>query len=75
MDFVRNESVVITTDGRRHTQELPATAPWTDGYVAQSVFDWERWWVFSTTTRGDSLISEAYSPVNTDKGRDRKSVV
>lgn len=69
MDFVRNESVVITTDGRRHTQELPATAPWTDGYVAQSVFDWERWWVFSTTTRGDSLISEAYSPVNTDKGR------
>jgi hypothetical protein len=68
VDFIRNEYIVVTTDGQRHAGALPATA-WPDDLVAQSVFDWERWWVISTTRRGDTLISEAYSPVSTDKGR------
>ncbi|MFG1745779.1 hypothetical protein ACGFJ4_16560 [Micromonospora chalcea] len=68
VDFIRNEYIVVTTDGQRHAGALPTTA-WPDDLVAQSVFDWERWWVISTTRRGDTLISEAYSPVSTDKGR------
>jgi hypothetical protein len=68
VDFVRNECVVVTTDGQRFAGALPTTA-WPDNQVAQSVFDWEHWWVISTTRRGDTLISEAYSPVSTDKGR------
>ena len=68
IDFVRKESLVITTDGQRLTEALQPDA-WPNNQIAQSVFDWDRWWVISTTIRGDVLISEAYSPVSTDKGR------
>ncbi|MEV0326954.1 hypothetical protein AB0H63_10970 [Micromonospora echinospora] len=68
VDFIRNEYIVVTTDGQHHVEPLPTTA-WPNNQVAQSVFDWENWWVISTTRRGDTLISEAYSPVSTDKGR------
>lgn len=59
---------MVTTDGQRHVGALP-TSGRPHNQVAQSVFDWEHWWVISTTRRGDTLISEAYSPVSTDKGR------
>jgi hypothetical protein len=63
IDFVRNELVIVTADGQRYTEVL-STPSWPNNQVAQSVFDWERWWVFSTTVRGDALVSEAYSPTN-----------
>jgi hypothetical protein len=68
IDFERNEFEVVMTDGQRHTEALPPTTL-RDNQVARSVFDWESWWVWSTTVRGDMFPSEAYSPVNTDKGR------
>src|SRR5690242_6947716 len=68
IDFVRNEYTVVTSDGQRLVGALPTPAR-PDNQIAQSIFDWERWWVLSTTYRGDLLISEAYSPVSTDKGR------
>ncbi|WP_328467271.1 hypothetical protein OHA21_48550 [Actinoplanes sp. NBC_00393] len=68
IDFVRNELLVVTADGQRHTEAL-STPSWPNNQVAQSVFDWERWWIFSTTTRGDMLISEAYSPITTGPRR------
>ncbi|WP_143034906.1 hypothetical protein [Glycomyces sambucus] len=68
IDFVRNEFEVVTVDGQRHTEALPPPTL-RDNQVARSVFDWERWWVWNTTVRGDLFASEAYSPMNTDKGR------
>jgi hypothetical protein len=62
IDFVRNESLVITQDGTRLTEALP-TDGWSNNQIAQSVVDWDHWWVISTTIRGDVLSSEAYSPV------------
>lgn len=68
VDFARNEIVVVTADGKRHFDTF-STEPWLDSPIERSVFDWERWWVISTTRRGDTLISEAYSPTNSHKGR------
>lgn len=68
VDFVRGELTIIMANGQRISESVPAHSGRIP-HVARAVFDWERWWVFSTTTRGDSLVSEAYSPIHTDKGR------
>jgi hypothetical protein len=68
IDFVRNEFEVVMTDGQRHAEALPPTTL-RDNQVARSIFDWESWWVWSTTVRGDIFPSEAYSRISTDKGR------
>lgn len=68
VDFVRSEYTVIMANGQHITGSVPAVSGRLP-QVALSVFDWERWWVFSTTIRCDYLVSEAYSPIHTDKGR------
>lgn len=68
IDYERHECTVITADGQKHSRKL-SSPPLPDNELASSVFDWENWWVISTTRRGDTIISEAYSPVSTDKGR------
>jgi hypothetical protein len=67
VDFTRNEYEVVTADGQRLTGSVPH--PWPHSEVTRSVFDWEHWRVISTTSRGDTIVSQAYNPHHTHPGR------
>lgn len=53
---------VIFQDGRVLEDDLDPPHAANDHYISSSVFDWENWWIFSTTTRGHTIITEGYNP-------------
>jgi hypothetical protein len=57
---------IIYRDGRRVS--IP-NRPSPSSNVAQTIFDWSKWWTFCVTARSDIIISEVFSPVASDKGR------
>ncbi len=42
--------------------------------IAASIFDWEKWWILSTTTRGDLIITEGFNPNSSPPLNGRPSV-
>lgn len=42
--------------------------------VATSTFDWEKWWIWSTTTKNDLIITEGFSPSSPPPFNGRSSV-
>jgi hypothetical protein len=45
-----------------------------DSQIASSIFDWEKWWILSTTTREDLIITEAFNPGSPPPFNGRPSV-
>ena len=42
--------------------------------IATSIFDWEKWWILSTTTKGDLIITEGFNPNSPPPFNGRPSV-
>jgi hypothetical protein len=73
-DYRRRRVSIAFQDGRTLEGEFDF-----DGFtyvpqIDESIFDWERWWVLNTTSRGHLLIAEAYSPTDSDPIRGRPTV-
>lgn len=62
VDFRSGTITVVGQDGQTHEDVLPPRFHATDFQVAVSVFDWEKWWIMSTTTRGDLIVTEGFNP-------------
>lgn len=62
VDFESGMIRIIRSDGELLEEELEARYRAPNSQVASSIFDWEKWWVSSTTTKGDMIITEGFNP-------------
>lgn len=65
---------IVFQDGRLVENKLDDTFPSSEHYVARSIFDWEHWWIWSTTTRGHTIVTEGYNPNSAPPLNGRPSV-
>lgn len=60
----QNESIrIVCQDGRVLDDKLEARHRRPESQVATSTFDWEKWWIWSTTTRKDLIVTEDSTPL------------
>lgn len=62
IDFETGTIKIVGQDGQILEEELESKFRLRDSQIATSTFDWERWWILSTTTRGDLIITEGFNP-------------
>lgn len=68
----RNEQYhVVLQNGETHIESMNLDVALRTSEIAKMVFDWEKWWNISITTRDHIIIAEAFSPytVNPLQGR------
>ncbi|WP_052667159.1 hypothetical protein [Nitriliruptor alkaliphilus] len=71
----RNRSIrIVCQDGQVHEEELEAKYRQHNSQVATSTFDWEKWWIWSTTTRNDLILTEGFNPASPPTLNGRSSV-
>lgn len=62
IDLLAMTCRIIFQDGRVVEGKLePEWVP-AKHLISSSTFDWEKWWIFSTTTRGHIIITEGFNP-------------
>lgn len=62
INYEEGTARIVLQDGRTFDSDLdPGTAA-QNSQMATSTFDWEKWWIISTTTRGDLIITEGFNP-------------
>lgn len=74
INYETNSMKVIFQDGRVLEDALDPPSTSGDHYISSSVFDWENWQIFSTTTRGHTIIAEGYNPNSAPPLNGRPSV-
>lgn len=74
MDFQKGTTKIVCQDGRIIEGELQSKFSPRDSQIANSTFDFEKWWVISRTTRGHLIITEGFSPNSPPPFNDRPSV-
>ncbi|WP_409180128.1 hypothetical protein F9C11_26815 [Amycolatopsis sp. VS8301801F10] len=74
VDFQKGTIKIVGQDGQILEEALNPEFQVPDSQVAASVFDWEKWWVLSTTTRGDLIITEGFNPNSAPPFNGRPSV-
>lgn len=74
VDFQKGTFKVVGQDGQILEEELEPKFRVRDSQVATSIFDWEKWWILSTTTRGDLIIAEGFNPNSSPPFNGRPSV-
>ena len=57
LDFQHRRIRFVCQDGRIYDEPLEAEVP-KDSYIATTTFDWEKWWIMSTTVCGHLIITE-----------------
>lgn len=62
IDFQTGTIKIVGQDGQILEEELEPRFRSRDSQVAVSIFDWDKWWILSTTTRGDLVITEGFNP-------------
>jgi len=62
VDFQSGIIRLIFQDGQILEEALEAKFRERDSQITISVFDWEKWWILSTTTRRDLIITEGFNP-------------
>jgi hypothetical protein len=62
VDFQNGTIRIVAQDGRDVEVELEAKYRPQDSHIACTIFDWERWWIWSLTTRGDAILTEGFNP-------------
>jgi hypothetical protein len=74
LDF-RNDTIrIVCQDGQILEEELEPKFRAGDSQIASTVFDWEKWWILSTTTRNDLIITEGFNPASPPPFNGRPSV-
>ena len=74
IDYQSNTMKTVFQDGRVLEGDLDASYSSVEHYLASSVFDWEHWWIFSTTTRGHTIITEGFNPNSAPPFNGRPSI-
>lgn len=62
VDFQSGTIKIVGQDGQIQEEELEPRFRARDSQIAVSIFDWDKWWILSTTTRGDLVITEGFNP-------------
>lgn len=62
VDFQNGTIKIVGQDGQILEEELGPKFRARDSQIATSIFDWEKWWILSNTTRGDLIITEGFNP-------------
>lgn len=74
VDFQNGTIKIVGQDGQVLEEELEPKFRARDSQVATSIFDWEKWWILSTTTKGDLIITEGFNPNSPPPFNGRPSV-
>jgi hypothetical protein len=74
VDFQKGTIKIVGQDGQILEEELEPKFRVRDSQVATSIFDWEKWWILSFTTRGDLIITEGFNPNSSPPLNGRPSV-
>lgn len=74
VDFQNGTMKIVGQDGQILEEELEPKFRARDSQIATSIFDWEKWWILSTTTRGDLIITEGFNPNSPPPFNGRPSV-
>ncbi|MCK2243738.1 MULTISPECIES: hypothetical protein [unclassified Crossiella] len=74
IDFQTGTIKIVSQDDQALEEELNPNFRVRPSQVAASIFDWEKWWILSTTTRGDLIITEGFNPNSSPSLNGRPSV-
>ncbi|MDI9896454.1 hypothetical protein QM797_17140 [Rhodococcus sp. IEGM 1381] len=74
VDYQTGTLRIVYQSGEVHDAELDTEYRPTNSPVATSTFDWEKWWILSTTTRNDLIITEGFNPTSPPALKGRPSV-
>jgi len=74
VDFKSGKIRIVCQDGRIFDDTLESKHQIRDSLVATSTFDWEKWWILSTTTKNDLIITEGFNPASAPSLNGRPSV-
>lgn len=74
VDYKSGTVRIVCQDGRVFDDRLEASHQRHDSLITTSTFDWEKWWVLSTTTKDDLIITEGFNPTSTPPLNGRPSV-
>lgn len=74
VDYQTGTLRIVWQSGEVHDAELETGYRPTNSPVATSTFDWEKWWILSTTTRNDLIITEGFNPTSPPALKGRPSV-
>ncbi len=74
VDYQTGTLRIVYQSGEVHDAELDTEHRPTNSPVATSTFDWEKWWILSTTTRNDLIITEGFNPTSPPAVKGRPSV-
>lgn len=74
VNFQNGTMTIVGQDGQILEEELEPRFRARDSQIATSIFDWEKWWILSTTTRGDLIITEGFNPNSPPPFNGRPSV-
>lgn len=74
VDFQNGTIKIVCQDGQILEEELDRRFRARDSQIATSIFDWEKWWILSTTTRDDLIITEGFNPYSPPPFNGRPSV-
>jgi hypothetical protein len=74
VDYVSGIIRIVYQDGRVFDEILEPRHRPQDSLVATSTFDWEKWWILSTTTRNDLIVTEGFNPASDPPINGRPSV-
>lgn len=74
VDYQNRSIRIVCQDGRVVDEELEAKYRSTNSQIATSTFDWDNWWIWSTTTRNDLILTEGFNPATPPPLNGRPSV-
>ncbi|WP_156892830.1 hypothetical protein [Corynebacterium sputi] len=74
VDFERGKIRIECQDGQIFEERLEPRHQQENSLVASSTFDWERWWIISTTSKNDVIITEGFNPASPPPLNGRPSV-
>lgn len=74
IDYQSGNVRIVYQDGRVFEDTLESKYQRHSSLVATSTFLWEKWWIVSTTTKGDRIITEGFNPASPPPLNGRPSV-
>jgi hypothetical protein len=74
LDFQSEIVRIVYQDGQIIEDQLEPRLQARDSQIASSIFDWEKWWILSTTIRNDMVITEGFNPASPPPLKGRPSV-
>jgi len=74
VDYQNGSIQIVCQDGKVFDEELEAKYRPINSQIATSTFDWEKWWIWSTTTRNNLILTEGFNPASPPPFNGRPSV-